>query len=65
MSTKPSKPDAQQDKKFPTDIFTIPEPQDQEIGEFFVVQERRATDYEAPKLWKGRLGCPFNNWSAK
>ena len=34
----------------PTNIFPILEPQDQEIGEFYVVQERRATDFEAPKL---------------
>ena len=34
----------------PTNSFTILEPQDQEIGEFFVVWERRATDFDAPKL---------------
>ena len=34
----------------PTNPFTILEPQDQEIGELYVVQERRATDFEAPKL---------------
>ena len=28
------------------------EPQYQEIVEFYVVQEFRATDFEAPKLWK-------------
>ena len=28
------------------------EPQDQEIGEIYVVQERRETDFEAPKLLK-------------
>ena len=38
---------------FPTSPFTILEPQDQEIGEFYVIQERRATDFEASKLWKG------------
>ena len=31
-------------------------PNDQEIGEFYVFQERRATDFEAPKLWKSRSG---------
>ena len=30
--------------------------QDQEIGEFYAVQESRAMDFEAPKLWKGRSG---------
>ena len=34
----------------PTSPFTILVPHDQEIGEFYVVQERRATDFEAPKL---------------
>ena len=34
----------------PTDPFTIPEPQSQEIDTFCVVQERRATDFKAPKL---------------
>ena len=51
----------------PTNLFTILKPQDQEIGEFYVVQECHATDFEAPKLWKGSSGsnlaasvsCPF------
>ena len=30
--------------------LTILEPQDQEICKFFVVQERRSTNFEAPKL---------------
>ena len=30
------------------------EPKDQEIGEFCVVQGRQSTDFEAPKLCKGR-----------
>ena len=34
----------------PTSPFTILEPQDQEIGKFCVGQERRATDFKAPKL---------------
>ena len=34
----------------PTNHFAILEPQDQEIGEFHVVHEGRATDFEAPKL---------------
>ena len=34
----------------PTEHFTISEPQYQEIGEFYVVQNRRRTDYEARKL---------------
>ena len=33
--------------------FTISEPQDQEIGEFYVFQERHAPDFEVPELWKG------------
>ena len=41
---------------YPTNSFTILEPEDQEIGEFYVVQERRATDFEAPKLRKGSSG---------
>ena len=40
----------------PTDPFTILVPQDQEIGQFYVGQERYATDFEAPKLRKGRSG---------
>ena len=39
-----------------TNTFTISEPRNQEIGEFYVVQERRATDFEAPKLWKVSSG---------
>ena len=34
--------------------FTNLEPQDQEIGEFYVVQKRQSTDFEARKLRKGR-----------
>ena len=44
---------------YPTNPFSILEPQDQEIGEFYVVQERRATDLKAPKLWKGSSGRPM------
>ena len=36
--------------KYPTNPLTILEPQDQEIGELYAVQERRATDFEAKKL---------------
>ena len=43
-------------KYLPTNTFTVLEPQDQEIGECYVVQERRVTDFEAPKLWKGSSG---------
>ena len=32
----------------PTGPFTILGPQNQEIGEFYTIQERRATDLEAP-----------------
>ena len=34
----------------PTNPFPILEPQDQEISEYYVVQECRASDFEAPKL---------------
>ena len=34
----------------PTGRFTILESRHQEIGYFYLVQERRATDFEAPKL---------------
>ena len=37
----------------PTNLFTIVEPRDQEIGGCYVNQKRRATDFKAPKLWKG------------
>ena len=39
---------------YPTNPFTILELSDQEIGEFYVVQERRATDFEAST--KGFVG---------
>ena len=41
----------------PTGTFTILEPQNQEIGEFYVVHERRVMDFDARKLikvWSGR-----------
>lgn len=34
----------------PTDALTILESRDQEVGEFRLVQVRRAADFEAPKL---------------
>ena len=34
----------------PTGFFAISEPRGQGIGEFHVVQGRRTTDFEAPKL---------------
>lgn len=34
--------------------LTIQEPRNQEIGEFYEDQNRCATDYEPPKLRKGR-----------
>ena len=40
----------------PTYPFTVLEPRDQEIGEFYAIQERCATDWEAPQLYKGRVG---------
>ena len=38
------------EKTSPTNPFTVLEPQDQEIGEFYVAQECRVTDFGAPKL---------------
>ena len=38
---------------------TILEPDNQEIGTFYVVEDRRAMDFEAPKLREGRLGWPY------
>ena len=50
-------PAAMTSRKHPTDLFIILEPQDQEIGEYYELpEERRATEFEAPKLWKGRPG---------
>ena len=37
-------------QKEPIGPFTILESQDQEIGEFYLAQELRATGFEAPKL---------------
>ena len=34
---------------YPTDPFTILDPQNQEINEFYIVQERRTTDFKALK----------------
>ena len=36
--------------------LTILEPEDQEIVEFYEVQDRRSTDFEALTLQKGRSG---------
>ena len=44
-------------KEQPTDLFTILKLQNQEIGEFYAVPERRAPDFEASKLRKGRSGA--------
>ena len=41
---------------FPTDSFRILEPHRLEISEFYLAQERRSSDFEALKLWKGRSG---------
>ena len=45
---------------FPTRPFTILEPQNSWIDEFYVGQERWLTDFKAPKLWKGSSGCKLN-----
>ena len=47
----------------PTDPFSILEPPDQVIGEFHVVQERRATDFVEPKSRKSRSGSKFTSAS--
>ena len=41
---------------YPTNPFTILKPQDQGIVKFYAVQNRRSTNFEAPKLWKGLSG---------
>ena len=40
----------------PTRPFPIIEPQNPGMDEIYVVQERRATDFKDPKLWKGSSG---------
>ena len=40
----------------PTNFFTILELRDQGIGEFYLVQARRKTDFEAPNLRKASSG---------
>ena len=42
--------------RHPTSPFTILEPQNPWIDEFYVVRERRTTDFEHPKLGKGSSG---------
>ena len=42
--------------QLPNRPFYYFEPQNQEIGDVYVVQERWTTDFEAPKLSKGRSG---------
>ena len=41
---------------FPTSLFTVLEPQNPWIDEFYVVQERLATNFKASKLGKGSSG---------
>ena len=41
---------------FPTDPFTIFEPEHQDISKNYVVRERHTTEFEAQKLEKGRSG---------
>ena len=45
-----------QDVDNPTSPFIILEPENPWIDEFYVVPESRATDFKAPKLWKGSSG---------
>ena len=42
--------------KYQTGPFPSLQPQDQEIGEFYVDQKRRGTDFEALELGKGWSG---------
>ena len=35
----------------PTGTFSIVEPHDRGIGESYILRERHATDFEAPKLY--------------
>ena len=44
-----------------TGPFTVLEPQDRGVGNFYVVQESRTTDFEASKLWKGPSGALPND----
>ena len=53
----------------PDEPFPNLEPQSPLIDEFYLVQERRAKDFKAPKLWKGSSGTnktnecnPFNHY---
>ena len=41
---------------YPTSPFTNLKPRNLGVGEICVVLECRTTDFEAPKLWKGRSG---------
>ena len=43
-------------RTLPTDPFTILKPQNLSTDEFYVVQVLIATDFKAPKFWKGRSG---------
>ena len=43
-------PNLQSPSKVQTGPFTILAPQDQDISELYVVQERHVADFEAPKL---------------
>ena len=44
------KPISVKQEIFPTSPFTILEPHNPRIDEFHVIQERRASDFKAPKL---------------
>ena len=43
-------------RSVPTGNFAILQTPNQDFSEFYVVQKRHATDFEVPKLWKGRSG---------
>ena len=45
----------------PTSPFTVLEPQNPWIDEFYVVQKRLAPDFKAPKSWKGSSGGFHNS----
>ena len=46
-------------EELPTNSFSTLELQNPWIDEFYVVQESRATDFKAPKLWKGSSGFRY------
>ena len=47
---------------YPTNPYTILEPRDQEIGEFYEVHECCVSDFPAQEMWEGSSGTgPFTD----